>query len=97
MTTAITLTEWLDTYEPISNHIDPNASFQDADGVGIMFETFGEELEYVLSIEPSRIWTYMDSEENDEPIIVSGYHLASRIGHFISAHPYDGDVVVVFD
>ena len=34
--------EWEEKYKPIQNHIDTNASYS-----GAMFETFGEEVEYV--------------------------------------------------
>lgn len=96
----IDLSTWLDTYKPVYNHLDPNASFSDETGVGIMFETFGAELAYVESVletTPDRVWTYMDSEINDEPVIVSGFHLASRIGYFISEVPFQSYTRVVLD
>ena len=33
---------WLEEFKPITNHLDENASFQDEDGNGIMFETYGD-------------------------------------------------------
>ena len=47
--------EWCDTYKPIINHIDSNASFDNGDG-GIMFETYGDEVEFVKSQSPANIW-----------------------------------------
>ena len=38
--------EWFETYKPIPNHIDENASFNDGEH-GYMFETYGEEVEFV--------------------------------------------------
>jgi hypothetical protein len=89
---AVTMTfeEWLDKYKPIPNHLDSNASFQDEDGEGIMFETYGDELEYVLSIansEPNRVWTYVDGDEGTW--VTNGYRLVNRIGYFITEIPYD--------
>lgn len=41
--------DWVEQYKPITNHIDKNASFQDEDGNGLMFETYGDEVEFVKS------------------------------------------------
>jgi hypothetical protein len=84
--------EWLEKYQPVDNHLDNNASFQDENGNGIMFETFGEELQYVLSIannEPNQVWTYVDGD--DGTYVTNGYHLVNRIGYFITAVPYDDE------
>ena len=53
--------EWLNTYKPILNHLDKNASFQSDDG-GIMFETYGDEVAFVKSQDPAKIWTYGDGD-----------------------------------
>lgn len=80
-------------FEPVTNHIDDNASFD-----GCMFETYGEELEYVKQMaEQNRVVTIIegDNEEtNDsgEPVAcmyyVTGYHLVNRIGFLILDKPY---------
>lgn len=82
--------DWEYKYKPVLNHLDGNASFQDEQGNGIMFETFGDELQYVLKIansEPNRVWTYVDGDEGTW--VTNGYHLVNRIGYFITAVPYD--------
>ena len=43
--TKITENEFFNTYKPITNHINPNAPFD-----GCMFETYGEEFEYVVQM-----------------------------------------------
>ena len=40
----MTFDEWCDTYTPIKNHIDVDSSFD-----GEMFETYGNEVEFVKS------------------------------------------------
>jgi hypothetical protein len=45
--------EWVDTYKPIPNNIDTNASFD-----GLMFETYGDEVEFVKKVDPNYIWMY---------------------------------------
>jgi hypothetical protein len=82
---------WCDEYKPQTNHLDENASFDDEQG-GIMFETYGSELEYVLSVaktKPLNVWTYMDGEH--QPIVCEGYHLVNRIGYFITEKPANPD------
>jgi hypothetical protein len=81
--TKISFDEWLETFKPVHNHFDRYASFQDDSGLGIMFETFGIELDFVRSRDPLKVWTYMDSEDGGT-VIVDGYHLVNRIGYFIT-------------
>lgn len=97
---SMTFEEWMDKYKPIHNHLDSNASFQiqeedDDSGKGIMFETYGMELEYVLSIansEPQRVWTYMDGDTGT--FVGDGYHLVNRIGYFITEVPCEMDTFI---
>jgi len=77
----ITDKQWTESYRPIRNPIDPDASCG-----GDMFETFGEDLEFVRRQNPNCIWTYADAD-NGEPFIQSGYHLVNRIGYFITEIP----------
>jgi hypothetical protein len=79
--------EWYETYRPVRNVIAENPSFDMGEG-GLMFETYGKEVEYVLDVDretPANVWTYMDGE--DDPVIVNGYHLVNRIGYFITEVP----------
>ena len=72
---------WDAKYQPMENHIDTNA--------GDKFETYGEELDYVLSIantEPARVWTLVDGDDGNL-YITSGYHLVNRLNYFITHNP----------
>jgi hypothetical protein len=80
--TRITMDNWEETYKPISNHLDDNASFQDYDGVGIMFETYGAEKEFVKSQPANKIWTCIS--EDDDIYIVAGWHVFDRVGYFVT-------------
>lgn len=83
--TSIRLTEdeFLATYPLIANHMDPNASWAFGGGPGCLFETFGEELEFVRSQDSRTIWTLVDGDDGNQ-YILSGYLLVNRIGHLIS-------------
>jgi hypothetical protein len=86
----LTVEEWEHHFNPLVNHLDKNASFDDGSG-GTMFETYGAEYDYVAAIgqkEPNRIWTYIDNEEG-ETVIINHWAFANRIGYFITEKPYD--------
>ena len=72
---------WLETYRPILNHIDTNASFD-----GMMFETYGDEVEFVKSQSPDKIWMYGDGDDGGS-YIWSGWGFVNRLGYFITEVP----------
>ena len=83
----MTMEEWEATYKPIKNHIVENASFQDESGQGIMFETYGSEIEFVRNYpNPLCIWTYGDGDDGGS-YIWNGYHFVNRLGYFITEVP----------
>lgn len=90
MNELIELTEegWFNTFKPIPNHIDPDASFSDGDQ-GYMFETYGAELDFIKAQEPNRIWTYCDGDDNGT-YIFQGMRIVNRIGYFVTTVPFDG-------
>ena len=75
----LTYDEWFDKYQPIINEITGNEEYQ--------FETYGDELEFVLAQPDNTIWTEMDGDEGVS--IVSGYHLVNRIQYYITIKPWD--------
>lgn len=80
----MSLDEWLDTYKPIPNHFTPHAAFD-----GTMFETFGEELEYINSISPEFIWTWIEGDGGS--YIIDGRHFVNRLGYFVSEYARTND------
>jgi hypothetical protein len=81
---------WYEKYKPVSNHLDPDASWHNGE-YGIMFETYGEELDYVISqIDKNTVWTYIDNNEGGLSV-VAGYHIVNRIGYFITEVPWESD------
>jgi len=82
--------EWFDTYKPIPNHIDTNASFSDGE-YGYMFETYGDELTFIQGANDNVIWTYGDGDDGGT-YIWSGYSFVNRIGYFITERPWVNDV-----
>lgn len=82
------LDEWAAIYKPIKNHIDTNASFD-----GEMFETYGEELEFVKAADEDRIWMYGDGDDGG-CYIWNGWHFVNRIGYFITSVPCPPDTTI---
>jgi hypothetical protein len=80
--------EWVAEYQPITNHIDKNASFD-----GLMFETYGEEYEAVKSANPNCIWMYGDGDDGGS-YIWSGWGFVNRLGYFITTKPFPDNVTI---
>lgn len=81
-------------YVPVQNHIDDNASLD-----GVMFETFGEEQDYVNKIwseNPKRIWSYIDDGDGIG-WLESGNHPCNRLGWVITENPCDVDYMEVHE
>ena len=77
-----------DNYEFLKNPFDDNASYD-----GFMFESFGEERDFIKKIwdeSPNRVWTIsQSSNEKGEDLILysNGLWLSDRIGYLISLTP----------
>lgn len=70
-----------DKFKPVLNHIAKNRSWD-----GHMFETFGEELEWVKAQPADRIWTWLDCDGGS--VVNSGYSFVNRIGYFVTEMPF---------
>jgi hypothetical protein len=80
--------EWFDTYKPIPNNIDTNASFD-----GYMFETYGDEVEFVKKANPAHIWTYGDGDDGGS-YVWNAWHFVNRLGYFITEVPCPADTTI---
>lgn len=93
----LTEDQFVDLYKPIGNHLDPNASFDWGDGIGTLFETYGDEAAFVKSQRPESIWTLLDCD--GRLYIVSGWHYVNRLGYFITSVsvPSTSEITVTLD
>lgn len=89
----ITEDEFEERFIPKQNHLrgEDEASFS-----GWMYETYGEELDFVRSQSQGHVWTIV---ENDEVLtLLPGYHRVNRLGYILTENPWKtGDEEVVFD
>ena len=82
----ITEDEFDERFPLLTNHLNPNASWGSGDEGGCLFETYGEELEFVRRQDPRTVWTLVDGGDDDQ-YLVSGFHFVNRIGYLISTMP----------
>ena len=80
----LTEDEWEAQFHPVKNPFEPKAAFN-----GMLFETSGEEMKFLLNINPHNIWTFMDSEVDDSTLVIEGLHWVNRIGYLVTGNPYD--------
>lgn len=63
---------------------------------GLMFETFGEEYEFVkrtFANDPLRVWTVLDPMTRSGAwYVVEGLHFVNRVGYLITEKPAQQDV-----
>lgn len=75
--------EWFDTYKPkLNKHGEPQ-----------MFETYGEELESLMDIPETLIWTWVDG--GDYSGYSAGFHRVNRMGYFVCEVPWEDSSLYV--
>jgi len=72
----------------IPNQYDEFASFD-----GLMYETYGDEVEAVKAFDPAKIWMYGDGDDGGS-YIWSGWGFVNRIGYFLSENPVPPDTTI---
>ncbi|HEY8361795.1 MAG TPA: hypothetical protein VIK77_02780 [Tissierellaceae bacterium] len=67
---------WYDKYQPINRDED-----------NFLYETYGEDLEYIKRQEDKFVWTLIDS---DNGLYLSpGIHLVNRLAYIVCKNPFD--------
>lgn len=70
---------WLEKYKPVRN------PFNDNGFDGLLFETFGKELEFVAKTDQKKVWTLIDGD--GASFIEAGFHFVNRLGYFVTDLP----------
>lgn len=73
---------WADKYKPIPNKFSKQPN-------DLMYETYGEEVEYVQSLDPRYVWTNVQGDECD--LIVAGYAYVNRLCYYITELPWENE------
>ena len=81
----MTFEEADEQFKFIPNNYDEYSSLD-----GLMFETYGDEVEFVKSQPENRIWMYGDGDSGNS-FIWNGWGFVNRIGYFITEVPCPPD------
>ena len=81
----IKIEEFLDKYKPIKNHISNKHNYLEYDDVEHAFETYGDELDFVLKQDDKNIWTI-----TDQGYIYNGYWLVNRLAYIVCENKWQG-------
>jgi hypothetical protein len=82
MTEILGWSAWADKYKPIPNKFSKQPD-------DIMFETYGEEVEFVQAQDPRYVWTNVQGDECD--LIVAGYAYVNRLSYYITENPWENE------
>lgn len=75
---------WTEIYKPVANHLDTNAAYG-----GKMFETYGDELEFLKTVDVRRVWTIRD--EDGGSYITAGFGWVNRMGYLVTEKPWSDE------
>lgn len=79
--------KFFEQYKPVKNHFVDDCAFN-----GCMFETYGEEEQFVIAqakADSRKVWTVIDV--NGVMYITNGFRYIDRMGYFICEVPFDGE------
>jgi hypothetical protein len=75
--------EFAAQFKPVRNHIDTNASYG-----GMMFETYGDERQFVHAQQPEKVWTVSEDYTGDLTWIIPGFYWINSVGHIVTEYPW---------
>ena len=90
----ITEDEFYEKFTTVKNHLDESAGFDSC-----LFETYGEELDYVfeLSKKENRVWTVIENDDGEGLTYATGFHLVNRLGFLITEETWSEEMEVKVD
>ena len=84
----LTFEEADEQFKFIPNNYDEYSSFD-----GLMFETYGDEVEFVKTQSPDKIWMLGDGDDGGM-YIWSGWGFVNRIGYFVTEVPFPDNTTI---
>ena len=85
MSKFYTLSAWEREFMPLPNYIRNNGD--------LAYETYGEEFDYLKTVDPNHIWTEVDGDSGT--YITAGYHFVNRIQYYVTTKPWDDEYTEV--
>jgi hypothetical protein len=89
----MTWEKWQEVYQPIHNPRNTDEGLW-----GCLFETHGEDVQYLQEHEPKEnvFWTLVDNDPNSSCVeLLPGVHAMNRLGYFITQKPWGNSRLVV--
>ena len=72
---------WAEKYKPIKNKFSKHDE--------LMFETYGDEVEFVQAQDPKYVWTSVQGDMSD--LIVAGYAYVNRLCYYVTEIPWENE------
>ena len=76
--------EWVEKYKPIKNHI---TKYPNKDADYEMFETYGDEQDYVYSLDEKLVWTEVQGDCS--MLLLAGRHFVNRLNYYVCEIPWE--------
>jgi hypothetical protein len=76
---------WADKFKPIKNKFSKHDE--------LMFETYGEEYEFIQSLDPRYVWTNVQGDMSD--LLVAGVAYVNRLCYYVCEIPWEDDMDTV--
>lgn len=76
----MTYDEWVTEYHPIKNYYEESYD-------SFMFETYGDDWQFINAIPKDRVWTVIEGDEGGE-VIVEGQRFVNRLGYFVTVRAW---------
>ena len=73
--------EWEAKFKPKQNHI---SKFESK-----MYETYGEEYDYIKSLDPKYVWTNVQGDMSD--LLVAGVAWVNRLSYYVCEIPWEDE------
>jgi hypothetical protein len=73
--------EWADKFKPKQNHL---SKFECK-----MYETYGEEYDYIKSLDPKYVWTNVQGDMSD--LLVAGVAWVNRLSYYVCEIPWEDE------
>jgi hypothetical protein len=74
--------EWEAVFKPKKNHLRQYDSLD--------YETYGEEYEYIQSLDPRYVWTSVQGDMAD--LLVAGVAYVNRLSYIVCENPWEDDM-----
>ena len=81
----MTFEQWEETYQPVANILNQDAPFD-----GLLFETYGAEVEMIAAVSaarPASVWTVIEGDSGHR-FLSAGFHVVNRVGYLLTVNPW---------